>query len=525
MTRIVYLPLDERPCNALFPKQIAQLSDLEFTSPTSSILGKKKLPASHEQVINWLEIETLKSDYLIVSIDMLVYGGIVPSRLHHLSPEECNKRLQFLAELKNANPKLKIYAFNLITRTPAYNSNEEEPDYYSEHGSDLFKYGWYMDKKECDMLTADDNEKFVLLNHRLPESVLQDFLQRRETNAKVNLWAIELAKQKIIDFLIIPLDDNAKFGFTSMEQRKLLYLVEEANLMNRVHIYPGADEIGCTLFARVFCEIKQYCPEAFVRYSSTQGPTIIPKYEDRSLNESIKCHLTAAGAFICDNSAESDFILMVNSAPIGQHEMAETSQHFSQRHRFYFSEINYREFAKAILSYSGKGKMIALADVATCNGGDTALMKLLSNENILSHISAYAAWNTSGNSLGTVIAHAIVLSYYRSSAAQGKEIQSIEKERIRNSQAFYLYRLIEDWGYQSMVREEIVRNHLANLGGDYFRIGHIRIQVYELIEAKLKEFITTYLQNLWPAEIKIDEVDLPWDRMFEVSFHLELEHK
>ena len=36
-------------------------------------------------------------------------------------------------------------------------------------------------------------------------------------------------------------------------------------------------------------------PEISLRYSSIHGPFVIPRYEDRSLGESIKAHITAAG--------------------------------------------------------------------------------------------------------------------------------------------------------------------------------------------------------------------------------------
>jgi len=514
MTKIVYLPLDERPCNALFPAQIAALTDLQFVAPPASILGNKKQAAPHDLVAEWLVRETSNADYAIVSLDMLVYGGIVPSRLHHLNEQECARRLGVLRDLKAANPRLRIFGFNLITRAPAYNSSEEEPDYYTEHGFDLFKYGWATDKIEREALTPEEAEEWGKVQARLPQDVLSDFLERRRVNAATNRAALQHVMQGTIDFLIIPLDDNAKYGFTAMEQRKLLFTVEEQRLMDRVHIYPGADEIGCTLLARVFCEIKRYRPEVFVRYSSTHGPTVIPKYEDRSLGESIKCHLTAAGAFIGDSSAEADAVLMVHSAAIGQYEMAETDGVFGDRHRTYFSEVNYREFVQAIRAYADKGKLVALADVAVCNGGDTALMNLLGDSGLLPAVTAYAAWNTSGNSLGTVIAHAIIASYYR-----GGEQQRSAEARSRE---FYLYRLIEDWAYQSVVRGDIVANDLPGLGGDYFHIDHIREQVYALIERKLGEFVATRFSDFQLERCRVSDIHLPWNRMFELSFKLDL---
>ena len=47
---------------------------------------------------------------------MLLYGGIVPSRLHFLSQEEIFSRVDFIKTLKEINPKLKIEGI-LLTMT------------------------------------------------------------------------------------------------------------------------------------------------------------------------------------------------------------------------------------------------------------------------------------------------------------------------------------------------------------------------------------------------------------------------
>ncbi|QJD86041.1 DUF4127 family protein [Cohnella herbarum] len=515
MPAIVYVPLDERPCNAGYPVQIAAASDVDMISPPPELLGNKKQPADTAKLSSWLLENASTADRLILSIDMIVYGGIVPSRLHSWSFEQCADRLRTIAECKRINPHLRVYAFNLIMRAPSYSSSEEEPDYYAEYGAELARSGWLQDKLQREGWTEEERAESVRIAQRLPVEVRDDFISRRQTNASVNRLSVDLAREGVIDFLIIPLDDNAKYGYTAQEQRKLLQIIERDRLMDRVHMYPGADEIGCTMFSRVFCELKGYRPEVFIRHASTNGPFIIPKYEDRSLGESLKSHLTAAGAFICDGSADADVVLMVNSPPIGAYDMAETDSGYEARHASYFSEVGLREFVQAIRAYSDKGKLVALADVATCNGGDESLMNLVSDSGLLPRLSAYAGWNTSGNTLGTVIAHAIVESYYRL-----PDRQPIEG-REHSSKLFYWSRLLEDWGYQAVVRTDIVKNDLEALGGSYFHIAHIQDTVIELIDEKMKRFLAKNAADLPLERIRIRDIRLPWDRMFEVGFRLE----
>lgn len=543
MTNILYLPLDERPCNYDYPLALAGMTDLAVAAPPRALLGRKKEPADIDGIADWLLAEAPAAERAILSVDMLVYGGIAPSRLHRHSLDTCLTRLDTLRRLKSASPGLRIYAFNLITRAPAYSSSEEEPDYYAHYGSELCRIGKLLDmlgiagedgyglsaladggaaadgaalsavSAAADPARAALLAELAALLDAVPSEIRADFIRRRLVNRAVNARTVELAAEGVIDFLIIPLDDNAEYGYTSADQRRLAGLVDRLALADRVHIYPGADEIGCTLFARLFCELKAYTPLFRIRYSATRGPTCIPKYEDRSLAESIKSHLTAARAVIADSAEPADVYLMVHAPAVSGPEAAETMDPPERRHRSYASEVHIREFAAAIRHHLNRGRLVALADVALSNGGDHTLMRLLSRQGLLEGIAAYAAWNTSGNSLGTVISHAIVESYYRERPQEATEPM---RERSR---LYYAYRLLEDWGYQSVVREDICREELPALGAEYFRISHAQAEIETSIVRRLEQFSETYFPFFGP--LSISELTLPWQRMFEVGFRLE----
>ena len=98
-TKIVLLPLDERPCNFQFPLKLFSNKDLDIVRPEK--LGDKKKPASIPKLQNFLLRECMDADSLIVSMDMLLYGGLVPSRLHHESTEALMERIGILREIRN----------------------------------------------------------------------------------------------------------------------------------------------------------------------------------------------------------------------------------------------------------------------------------------------------------------------------------------------------------------------------------------------------------------------------------------
>ena len=51
MKKIVLLPLDERPCNYIYPQRIFNNGDIKITVPDMSIMGDKKTPADHEGIV------------------------------------------------------------------------------------------------------------------------------------------------------------------------------------------------------------------------------------------------------------------------------------------------------------------------------------------------------------------------------------------------------------------------------------------------------------------------------------------
>jgi len=506
MATILYIPLDERPVNLLFPQAILESqshSPITLITPPASLLGAKKTPADRKGLWNWLEEHAPRAHGLLCSLDTLLYGGIVPSRLHHYSHEELIRELHRLGQLKEKWQGLTVFASNLIMRVPAYNSSDEEPHYYHDYGEKIFRWGWLQDKlsrKPEPKLQEELSEVIA----SIPNWIRDDYLQRREKNHMVNLEAIKLAASGIIDFLVIPLDDCAEYGFSASEQRTLLKEVEKNILHRRVHLYPGADEVGSTLLCRMYQAIKGYKPRVFVRYSSTTGEQMIPRYEDRPLGESIKSQITVCGGVLVDNSSDADLVLMVNSPTLNHGTMQEASAATVEKDTSYYSFRNLREFVENMAYHLQVGRKVALADVAFGNGADHELMGMLAQADLLGQLHSYAAWNTPGNSLGTVLAHSLIRLHDESPNA-GLPCK------------FILDRYVEDWGYQVLVRKYL-RDHCSELGITYFDLKDRQPQIQEVALGMLREFTDKYLRP-FQGHYQIDSVYFPWNRLFEIGLH------
>ena len=120
MKKIVLLPLDERPCNYEFPHQIFQNEKYEIIRPDLSLMGDKKTPGNLDEIRNFLLNSTKDADGLVISIDTLLYGGIVPSRLHHDDLKTLTKRLDVLKEIKNFKEEENQNYFILTKSTLKY---------------------------------------------------------------------------------------------------------------------------------------------------------------------------------------------------------------------------------------------------------------------------------------------------------------------------------------------------------------------------------------------------------------------
>ena len=52
--KIMYIPLDERPCNYSYPKEIMNISNVPIVLPPFSIMGEKKKPANINKLQEWI---------------------------------------------------------------------------------------------------------------------------------------------------------------------------------------------------------------------------------------------------------------------------------------------------------------------------------------------------------------------------------------------------------------------------------------------------------------------------------------
>lgn len=490
MKKIVYLPLDERPCNLAYPTAVSEGHEAYILlSPDLSVMGRKKTPADFDKIKSFLLSECYDADQLIIALDTLLYGGIIPSRLHHLDRDELKERLGLLRTLKDENPSLYVSAFSLVMRCPCYSDSSEEPDYYAECGREIFLYGQNEHKRRLGEITYEEY-KAERVRLSACHGYIEDYEKRRETNLDCLTDALRMVGEYIDDFTILQDDSNAR-GYTAMDRERVLSLVNERGI--DLDTYPGADEAGLTLLARAATRIEGRRPRIYPAYAREGAENVVPIYEDREIHKTVSAQIKSAGAVECFSEDEADLVLYCNLYDERTYDVY--LNYTKQTDESYIAGFVDR-IDKTVIS--GRGAVVA--DVAYCNSGDITLAMEMEKRFGVMKLWGYAGWNTASNTLGTAICQGVLRYLYGDSETHRR---------------FSALRIMDDVVYSADVRREMIAMGYG-LGGTPIPE---RGEVSELIVKRINERAS----ECFPSVAKCYEAQdayLPWHRLFEIGLKI-----
>ena len=399
--KICFIPIDNRPVCYNLAKDIAAIdNDIELLIPPREYLGDLKKNAKVDLIIDWLK-QILDCDAMILSLDTLAYGGLIPSR----KGVDENGNIETFDDIKNRIEKIKpllkgkkVYAFSSIMRISNNNYNEEEKEYWKDYGKKIFEYSF------SDGLNKSD----------IPEEILDDYLKTRKRNFEINKIYLNWQKEGLFDTLIFSKDDCAIKGVNVKEAQELEKLGGKTKT--------GADEIPLTLLARAIKKDIKIYPE----FLEPEYKNSVSNYEDVSIEQSVLGQLELGGFELAATKQDADIILIINNFVNKQGELV----------------MGWETGAKYKGNFITPKKPYAVADVRFANGADNDFV-----EDFLLHINneifyGYSAWNTSANTLGSLLA--------------GIKVKWNAKKY--NKEAFdklQMIRFLDDWAYQATVRGKI----------------------------------------------------------------------
>ena len=500
MTNVLFLPCDTRPPTLEYVLQLGLVAGLGIKTPPLAMLNDLNVPGDTAAIAAWLLEQAPTADALIVTIETLCLGGMIPARCVTDSLEVALERLEVLSELKRIKPDLRILAYGVIVRVAHDNDPLEEKAYYGQWGKALRLVSEWTDRVE----RGGDAATLETARMAVPSEILKDWLGTRERNHALHQRALELVGDGTIEHLCLTLDDTTPYGLAARDRRRLEARAEELGVWGKVDVYPGADEVAATLLGRVL--LAGSSPRVFVRYPSAQSEQAVMLYEDRPLGELVRAHLRAAGCVQVASLETADFTLGVNAPSTKQahrepdFEVVDTAS----RHLWAFIETLGRDAAH---------KPLSIADVAYANGAESRFTKLLLERIDVTTLYGYAAWNTAGNAIGCAIGSAVTAW----AAAKSGRL-----ERTCLSEANFS-RLVDDWLYQARVRSEV---RIALDNPSPFDLGDLKPLAEREIEARIKPlalelFQTHFAPRLPNIKLHWAGAGLAWPRLFTGVFPFE----
>lgn len=481
--KIGLVPIDDRPVNTKLPGMIAAVAGAESIQPPREILGREHEPGDPDAIRKWIVETAAELGALVLSFEMVAYGGLIASRTTSDSPLAALERLAPLSSFKGDRPRL--YASSIILRASDSYSTAEEPPYWADYGRELHAFGGALHRSFRSTADADISR----LRDTVPPDIRGDFLRRRIRNHIVNLEALRLAAAGAFQVLLLTSDDTAVHSAGSLEQEWLEHWANAVDCGERVLVYSGADEIGSVLTARSLAADHE--PVRFeVRCLEADGLERVPKFENAPLHRTIERQVLAAGGRVAAEGERSDVVLVVHAPSPDEADWYGDSPAAAH------DEAIVAAVADEVAGLVENDSAVALADLRYTNGADPWLVDALHQRSDLLALSAYAGWNTAANSLGTVIAHATAV-------VRGRQDGTFDAAAHRRLLA---HRFLEDCAYQAVVRSSLD-------GGD--------TDVCSVIAVRLQ----TEAARLFPhtaMEIPPDAVRLPWQRLFEVDFAVDL---
>lgn len=505
---IVFIPHDNRPISDVETADTIRQLGYKVVVPPDELLGSNSNLGDSDKLWQWLEDNTTvphkkdkKPPYkplpgikaVVLSGDAMIYGSLVGSRKHHFTQQKLLERVKKFQEFKDSHPKVPMYVFSSIMRTPRTGeaSGSEEPGYYFSYGTDIFRYTALKDKEEVEGLTKREKKEMKFLTEFLPQEAIDDWMSRRSKNLAVNKAMIDLAKAGTFSYFCLGRDDNAPYSQTHRESR---WLNDYGRELGKTHFnnMAGIDEFGMLLLTRAVNDLEAVMPFVYVRYNMGEGARVVPSYSDEAIDKTIRSHVTMAGGVYVTTPARADLVLLVNTNPNGETYEANDAGNTEK------SRFSTRYFMNMLEEELAEGRPVGIADIAYANGSDNALMAALRDKDLLFRLQAYSGWNTPTNSTGFVL-------------GQGMLVPRMSDE----SRKRLLYtRYLDDWGYQANVRQ----NLSATLG--YFKgqgsggnLNEKRAQTEASATLRMQTFAGWNLPKF--VDVKQIKVTMPWNRLFE----------
>lgn len=483
--KLVYLPLDDRPCNTEQVALLAQIARVDIVMPPADLFGGSD-PLSLRR---WFAQQARDAQAVVLSLDQFLYGGLVQSRKLGKSVDECERDLFDLARFMEQNPHVRYYLYSINLRLSVTVTGDVGPEVWRA----VFEYS-------VEAEANPNSERLSQLKKMIPPDILGEYLTVRARNHAINLASMDFSP--LTELIVFGQEDCAERGLHRHEKKEALQKWGRLprTTQGRIKWVTGADELGSMLVAHA---IKQSfapnlkLPICIVSHSKeTMGA--ISKYEDITLEQNLRAHADVLGIDLVSTLPRSHEYPVVHVSPFFNLT--------TQKDLCFEPEppemINFFEGGKSVIEQIEPGH--CLLDMTYANGASPALLGLIHKKlkgagGVLS-LGGFSAWNTSGNRIGTLFAEQVLIAVSKARAHQNPDAQK----------KYLILRLLDDLVFQGVVRAKLWERAEHALLNPWALHSHWK----EYSGLCDREMINVARHFGIEENIKSR---LPWPRLFEVS--------
>ena len=541
-SRVLLVPLDSRPPCRQHVVDLGRIGGLDVVTPPAECMDYYSQPSDTRAMRGWLMEEAKPGDAVIVSIDQLLYGGLLAAREGQAPEAKQDELVAYLQSFHAAHPDVPVYAFSILPRlTP-----QDTIDGYDERRA-LIAYSRLVGRKAA----------------KISDQSLATYEAHFAENAALNEKLVTLTKDGTLTRLVLGQDDGEPYGIPNIEKSSIQLTIQSLGLTEQqVFLTHGADEIAQTLLAAYVCTRNNYHPNVFVAATDPNAKARVMPYMAVDCETVAEEKIRLIGGTVASSEADADLTLflaandsdegsldtrqaavryLTNSLEKPADENTSHSKRNDTNGPFVAhtnasgtTEANPTNGTSVIGAASNAGRPIALVDLSKHFDATEPLLPLLLARDVpVTRLAAYAGWNTTSNAIGTALAAMAIREASATQPLPPDEARALAAESAR----FLTGRMLEDYFYLKADIDPI--NHALKKAG-YTNTADLDLEhnhrwATQMLQQKLAQQTTLLKQTKslrapFPVPQTGEQMALydlhasagfPWPRTFEISLGTE----
>jgi hypothetical protein len=470
------------------------------------MLGRYLTPGDSAGIMHWLRDDAPRdARAYVISQDMVVYGGLVASRVPGVTRAVAYTRLQDLAALRASRSGASFAVFGTVMRlaptgVPRLGAAASFPFAGGDVWGAIQQYANLPDPPR-----TDEQRAFAAKLRAQIGPALDAYLETRARDRDVDLFALRITAEGGFDRIVLGQDDAGPVGLHLRDLAALRGFASAWLPPSRASIEPGADELAMALMSAALAGEAHVVPRVRVVYSRADGGSVNDPLEFAPIATTIADLIRTCGGVPAREGQQADIDLFVRVPGT--------------------SAIDEAAFANAIArdvdvrsKSSQASPLAAVADLSFLATDDYVQQRQLTEDlierGVAGSVASFASWNTVANTVGTALPEAVAV-------LAGIRLRTYDP---RAHETFTFMRYADDVAFHTVVRPRLNTDLTAQGISDHtLLLPDVAQRTASENRALLWREGLDLLARIEPQFRDAGfTLTLPWDRTFETELDIRL---